>query len=112
MNKYQARWNNAVRMAEKINRLLDAGYMVFDDGEHIEYRFIITNDEVILKISETSSIMYFIKDPELDNGMYTSIPEYNAQFKDWKYVAPKNIKSVFRQVKNKLVCSKMETTTN
>lgn len=36
MDIYKARWENAKRIAEKINSYLDAGYFVFDeDGNKI-----------------------------------------------------------------------------
>lgn len=95
MNIYNARWENAKRIAEKINSYLDSGYLVFnEDGERVSEKFLVKSfhgsEEIVC-----GNLGYFINSKDLDNGMYTKISEYNSKFKSWKIVRPDDIKSLF-----------------
>lgn len=95
MNNYERRWNNAKRIAERINSFIDDGYMVFDDdGEVVGRKFIITDYDISYPIGENSNLIYFINDVGLDNGIHTVISEYNKQFSDWKVVYPYDIQKL------------------
>jgi hypothetical protein len=94
MNQYEARWNNAVRIANKINELIKEGNIIFNDDSEPCNGFIIRKDGIFQKVSANSSYIFFLKDKEFDNGYHTTIKEYNEQFKDWYYVNPKDYKSI------------------
>lgn len=100
MNIYDARWQNALKIANKINLYLEQGYLVFnDDNEIITGRFRITEDEITLlpeKDKNSCVYGYFLKDKEWDEGMHTTIKEYNEPFKKWRFVHPKDIKRLFK----------------
>ena len=92
INLYEKRWFNAVKVATKINNLLDTGHFIFNEvGERVLHKFKITDMEVLLPMSDSSSILYFMRDKEYDNGAYTKISDYNAQFNGWKAVHPDNV---------------------
>lgn len=82
------RWWNALKQAAKINRLQKSGkYLIVLNDELLtkDGRFYISNgDHLVWKDRPDSNVCYtyFINDPELDNGMYDTIKEYNKQFKD------------------------------
>ena len=96
MNKMlESRKNNAIRIAKEINNYLNQGYLVFnEDNEIVARNFEITEEGVLLPISDKSKIIYCSFDENLDNGLYTPIKEYNTQFKKWKIVHPKYIKTL------------------
>lgn len=95
MNNYERRWNNAVRIAKQINAFIDDGYLVFgDNGELIKNKFVITDEGIRLPLDENSSVAYFINDKNLDNGMHTTISEYNKEFLDWRILYPYDIQSL------------------
>jgi len=94
MNIYEARWNNAVRIAETFNNLIDDGYIITDGDGVISGKFEITEDEIALKTSPTTCIVYFINDPGMDNGMHDTIEEYTKYFNDWIAI-PKKAHSKF-----------------
>lgn len=100
MNIYEARWNNALRIAIKINSYIDQGYLVFnDENEIITGKFRITDKEIVLIPDQTKQNCvygYFLKDRDWDEGMYTTIKEYNEPFSKWTFVHPKNIKRLFK----------------
>jgi hypothetical protein len=103
MNIYDARWNNAVKIAEKINGYLAQGFIIFDEeNEMVEFPFEIREDSEIAdcngifrKIGEGCVLMHFLKDMEADNGYYDKIADYNAPFKKWKIIDPRFTKSLF-----------------
>lgn len=93
MNIYLARWNNAKRIAEKINSLIDAGYLILDENkEPITCRFVIEEDEVYLPLGINCNWIFFRNEPGMDDGLYTTIYEYNKHFSGWTYISPKDIK--------------------
>lgn len=94
MNIYEARWNNARKIMDKINSCLDAGCLIFDeDGDLIKQRFEIKMHHPFETIT-CQNVCYFINSTSLDNGMYTTIKEFNSKFKMWKIVHPKHIVSL------------------
>ena len=97
MNIFKARHNNAVRIAEKINALIDAGHVIFDEkGELLTGRFVIDEDgDVLHAVSDRCNIGYYMTDTDLDNGAHTTIADYNAQFADWTFIHPKHKKTLF-----------------
>jgi len=92
MNVYERRWNNAVRIANKINHLLEQGYIVYDsEGDRVRHSFQVSEEEILLPLSDNFKILYFLRDTELDNGAHTKISDYNDMFKNWMFVHPSNI---------------------
>ena len=80
MNIYKARYRNALRKAATINRYLKKGYCVFHDGEPIKHGFIMMNDELVLKHSDTFFSLFYQNDSNYDHGYWTTIKEWNKQF--------------------------------
>jgi len=96
MNIYEARWKNAVQIAKNINLLIDSGYIIFDENfKVVKYKFVITDDEILLPVSANCSNIYFLRDSAFDNGAHMRISEYNERFKDWKAVKPSSIQTLF-----------------
>jgi hypothetical protein len=92
---YEKRWENAVRIAHKINDSLDKGYLVFNsENALLDGKFRVDDEGVFLPLGEHCQLMYFVNDIELDNGYYTTIKRYNEQFKGWRYVKPENVKKL------------------
>lgn len=75
----QARWDNAVRFAAKINELLDRGYLVYIlDGRRVENKIVVDDEEISAPFSDLNSgTILFRKDPEYDEGMWTTIKDWN-----------------------------------
>lgn len=97
MDIYKSRWENAKRIAEKINSFLDVGCLVFDEnGNQISRKFEIKESWPGSGIEEivNGCCFYFINSKTLDNGLYTTIEEYNSKFKKWKIVRPEHIISL------------------
>jgi hypothetical protein len=93
MNIYTARYNNAKRIAEKINEYIEKGCIIINEyGEIVTGRFHITEKEISLKYAENFRITYFINDSRLDNGALDSIKKYNVKFSKWKIIDSKNVK--------------------
>lgn len=91
---YAARAANAKRIGEKLKTLLDEGYMVFDDsgsrimpGEIALFGFDGASPGL-----RVGSVVYFDSDRELDNGMQTTIAEFNAWFSGWSVVHPRDFR--------------------
>ena len=96
MDIYKARWENAKRLAEKINSYFDAGYLIFNEyGERVTEKFLIKETWIGSEEIICGNLCYFIRDIRLDNGMYTKISEYNSKFKNWKIVRPEHLVSLF-----------------
>jgi hypothetical protein len=92
MSIYQARYNNAKRIAEQINDLIDKDYLIFDeDKELLEGKFIITDKDISLNWGKHCKIAYFVNDSQFDNGALDTIEKYNSKFKDWRVVHPSDI---------------------
>lgn len=82
MNIYKARYLNALKKAAKINRFLKKGYRVFHRGDPQEHGFFMRDNQVLLKYSENSCMIYFQNDKEWDHGLYTKIADFNEKFNE------------------------------
>ena len=92
-NIYESRWNNAKRIAKLVNDLLDHGNFIFDkEGEKVD-PFVI-NEEQGKIYQESNKIcrwIWFINDPNMDNGSNMTIEDYDKQFDGWTYISPKDV---------------------
>jgi hypothetical protein len=95
MDIYTARWENACRIASKINDFIEKGYIIFNEDDEKVDGFIIREDRIFQNVNDNCSYIFFLNDKEFDNGYYTKIKEYNKQFKDWYCVHPKDYKKIF-----------------
>lgn len=96
MDIYEARWKNAKRIAERIKEMQDKGWLVFDEDRRIVHKFSIEKNRdgeecIVERYSGSFSVNYFVNDKYWDEGLYTTIAEYNKRFRDWKCIDPKNI---------------------
>lgn len=95
MDIYEARWQNAKRIAKRIIEMQNAGWIIFDENSEAIMPFAIiknsSGDEIIAEVCDNITIQYFVNSKEWDEGLYVSIAEYNKRFKDWKCIDPKNI---------------------
>lgn len=95
MNKFTARYNNAKRIMNKINDLLQKGYKVIDEnGYNVES--IIEADNTIYYTLKGSLIRcsLFMNDIDFDDGIHTPIKEFNKSFESWVYINPNHIKQL------------------
>lgn len=76
----QARWDNAVRWAARINEALGRGYLVVLDGEHVVAPLEIdTADGTIHRpLGGRSRVLIFENDPDFDHGLHETPEEFNA----------------------------------
>ena len=101
MNIYQARFENAKRIARKMNELLARGYIILDpNGGRIDNPFEIT-DTAVYEVhrkdeSGTSRSVHFEMEKNYDHGMYTPIQEYNKFYDNWVAIHPRHFKSVMK----------------
>jgi hypothetical protein len=86
---HEARWNNAVAIANRINALLDEGYLVFDEHQQPVQRFIITSVMI-----QSGSIVYASTEPGWDNVLYVPMAEHSAAFAGWMAVHPRDFVKV------------------
>lgn len=56
MDIYKARWNNAVKIANKINELLDEGYVILDEWGKKIGMFSVKYDEIRCNIEGFSAV--------------------------------------------------------
>lgn len=81
MNRYEARYKNALKKAAKINRFIKKGYHVFHDGFPVKSgKFIMRDDELLFKSSDTFYTLYYQHCPDWDHGYWTSIKKWNKNF--------------------------------
>jgi hypothetical protein len=81
MNIYKARYLNALKKAAKINRYIRKGYHVLHDGIPLDGgKFVIHNNELCLKLSEQSYVLYYQHDSNWDHGYWTKIKDWNREF--------------------------------
>jgi hypothetical protein len=94
---YEARWKNALKIADRINNMIFNGYKVFNKDGDVQEAFIIEDNKIKQYDSFTGVMLgWFENDPDLDNGSNTPIKEYSAYFKDWTAVHPKYIKRIMK----------------
>lgn len=83
MNRYEARYKNALKKAAKINRFIKKGYHVFHDGSPVKGgKFILSDDELLFKSSNTFYTLYYQHSPDWDHGYWTSIKQWNKDFNE------------------------------
>lgn len=81
MNIYDSRYKNALRKAAKINRFIKKGYHVFHDGSPVEGgKFILRDDELLFKSSDTFFTIYYQNSKDWDHGYWTPIKKWNKEF--------------------------------
>jgi hypothetical protein len=85
-----ARWNNVVAIANRINALLDEGYLVFDEHQQPVRRFTITDTRVETVDEAGDSIVYASTEEGWDNVLYIPMAEYSASFAGWVAVHPRD----------------------
>ena len=99
MNIFECRWKNAVRIAQKINNYLTADYLVFNEhNELITHKFQITEKDIML-LTPDGKVLYFLRDSDYDEGMYTKIKDYNAKFAGWKVVKKQDMIPIVKRRK-------------
>ena len=99
MDRFKARWNNAVKVAETINKLFDEGYLIYtDEKEEVTHKFVITDEHIYLPFGrfrgdtdKLCNVVFFENTKDMDEGMHTSIKEYNYLFEDWQMIRPEHI---------------------
>lgn len=99
MDKYKARWNNAVKVSETINKFFDEGYLIYtDEREEMTHKFVITDDHIYLPFGRfrgdegiSFRVVFFENTKDMDEGMHTPIKEYNSIFENWKMIRPEHI---------------------
>jgi hypothetical protein len=83
MNRYEARYKNALKKAAKINRFLKKGYHVFHGGSPVVGgKFILRDDELLFKSSDTFYTVYYQHSPDWHHGYWTSIKKWNKEFQE------------------------------
>ncbi len=100
-NKCKKRWKKAKKFIKKINKLIDQGYLIFDDyGEKIDRRFIITKNQISLKTHEWVEEVFFVYNTELDNGCHESHKEWTQRFMEWRVVRPECYKTLEERIED------------
>lgn len=79
---YKARYRNALKKAAKINRYIKQGYHVFHAGVPISLGFVLRNNQLLLRISDNCSIIYYENDSAWDHGYWTPMKVWNKEFND------------------------------
>lgn len=87
---YAARFANALKAAEYINKMLDAGYVIHGDEGAKVYDCRINSHEIVMKTDDGNVILY-LNDKEFDNGALTKIGDFNSQFDSWTMIAPHDV---------------------
>lgn len=91
MNKQQqARWDNAQRFGNKVASLIEKGCLVFDSNGDIVKGFMVDDGGVFHLLGDGCVLGWFLNDVSLDNGMMTTVKEFNSQFEDWAFIEPQN----------------------
>ena len=78
---HKRRYINALKQCAKVNHLNKKGYMVFVNDELFKNKIILRGDSLMEKVSDHMYYGIFIADPELDNGLYDTIKEFNSNFR-------------------------------
>jgi hypothetical protein len=83
MRIHKRRYLNALKKAAKINRYLKKGYHVFYGGDRIDKGFVLEdNQQIVLKLSDNISVLFYENSPDWDHGYWTSIKKYNEAFSE------------------------------
>ena len=98
---YAARAKNADRIGRRLQEFLAEGYIVFDEkGAIVNGRVTLVGWDDKPGISIVDGLftrVMFTADPSIDDGMHTSIDEFNKKFANWRAVHPRDIKPIFAQ---------------
>jgi len=86
---YEARWNNALKWANKVKSYFDTGdFVIRNDGEDYhpsEYKFIIDySDKLIILVSKHFRLCIYECRLGWDHGSYTTIEDTNKMFAEFK----------------------------
>lgn len=94
MNIYEARWNKAKALAQDIiDRMEDCfakcgkHAMVVRDGETLNGRIVIYDDQIIFH-DEAINIIMFADNPDEDTGSHSTIKEIEELFKEFEVYEP------------------------
>ena len=90
---HKRRYINALKQCAKVNHLNKKGYMVFVNDELFKNKIILEDNKLMEKVSDNMYYVIFISDPELDNGLYDTIKEFNSNFKITA-IDPKHMKKI------------------
>lgn len=90
---YEARWNYALKIAHKINKYLNSGYLVYDDTK-CQILAISITEKKIIAIYEGFKCILFLKDKDWDEGLYTPIYKAKENYEKWTILNPKYIRSL------------------
>jgi hypothetical protein len=94
---FHARWNNAVKIATKVNELMAKGYTVLDSGgAPVMYPIEIdTQARTVTRrhSSNCTSHMFEWKE-DYDHGLYTTIKDFNDHYRTWKAFHPRDVKRI------------------
>ena len=82
MNAYKRRYINALKKAAKINRYMKKGYIVFHDGSPRGLGFVLRDNQLLWRMSETCSVIYYENDRDWDHGYWTPIKVWNKDFNE------------------------------
>ena len=82
MKIHKRRYLNALKKAGKINYCLKKGYHVFYLGDRIDRGFILEDNQIVLKLTDNFSVMFYENSPDWDHGYWTSIKKYNEAFSE------------------------------
>lgn len=56
---------------------------MFYDGERIEQGFVLEdNQQIVLKLTDNFSVLFYENSPDWDHGYWTSIKKYNEAFSE------------------------------
>lgn len=101
----QARTKNAIRIANKIQKIIKDEYKVFDGDK---YTPTLVEGIEIFHYDGYAAIFYaytcpthgdsrmllFNGDPKYSEGIHLTIKEFNSEFEDWKVYKPTGMKIV------------------
>ena len=82
MKIHKRRYLNALKKAAKINRYLKKGYHVFYLDDRIDRGFVLKDNQLLLKLTDNCSVIFYINSSDWDNGYWTSIKKYNEAFSE------------------------------
>lgn len=80
MNAYRRRYINALKKAATINRYQKKAYRVFFDGTPTQGRFVLKDGELLFKVSDRLSYLFYQNSRDWDHGYWTPIKVWNEQF--------------------------------
>jgi hypothetical protein len=82
MRIHKRRYLNALKKAAKINQYIKKGYHVFYLDERIDRGFVLEGKQIVLKLTDNFSVIFYENSPDWDHGYWTSIKKYNESFSE------------------------------